>query len=81
MEKGYIAAYRYRYYRYHLEGSPVVTGTSGFEDVNNSDWYTDAVTSEEAGLIQGTSDGTLTPQGEATRAPMLLSLCVFASML
>ncbi len=56
---------------YRYAGSPEVTGSiNNYTDVSSiSSYATDAMTwAVEQGLISGMGDGTLNPQGEATRA-------------
>lgn len=55
---------------YRYAGSPAVTGSRAFSDSHLvSDYAADAMAwAVEAGIINGTADGTLDPTGHATRA-------------
>ena len=53
---------------YRLAGSPAVTGSSGFSDVEDGQWYTDAIIwAEKKGITTGTGDGTFGVSGTLTR--------------
>ena len=53
---------------YRLEGSPAVSGTSGYDDVENGQWYSDAITWGRANVIvKGYSDTLFGPADDVTR--------------
>lgn len=65
---------------YRYVGSPAVSGKlTGFSDVENvSSWAENAmIWAVDAGLIKGMGDGTLNPQGTATRAQVAAILMRF----
>ena len=67
---------------YRYAGSPKVTGSiDGFTDTDKiSSWATDAMTwAISEGLISGMGDGTVNPQGEATRAQVATIIQRFVS--
>lgn len=64
---------------YRLEGSPAVTGTGSFTDVEDGTWYTDAVAwAAGAGIVEGYGDGTFGPMDEVTREQMAAILYRYA---
>ncbi|MEL7565314.1 MAG: DUF4430 domain-containing protein, partial [Dehalobacterium sp.] len=53
---------------YRLEGLPAVTGTSGFTDVKNGQWYTDAIIWADAnGIVTGLGGGLFGVSDNVTR--------------
>lgn len=63
---------------HRLEGSPVVTG-SDFTDVNDSDWYGQAVAwAAENGIVNGFEDSTFRPNAAITREQMAAILYNYA---
>ena len=53
---------------YRLAGEPAVAEKSGFQDVAENAWYTDAVAWAEAvGIAQGVTDTKFNPMGKVTR--------------
>ena len=63
---------------HRLEGSPVVTG-SDYTDVNDSDWYGQAVAwAAENGIVNGFEDSTFRPNAAITREQMAAILYNYA---
>ena len=63
---------------HRLEGSPVVTG-SDFTDVNDSDWYGQAVAwAASEGIVAGFENGTFQPNATVTREQMAAILYNYA---
>ncbi|MEQ2457540.1 S-layer homology domain-containing protein, partial [Flavonifractor hominis] len=68
---------------YRYAGSPATEGSlTGFADASSvSAWAQDAMEwAVENGLISGMGDGTLNPQGEATRAQVAIIVTRFVSL-
>ena len=64
---------------YRLEGSPRVSGGSGFADVKSGSWYDDAVTwASRYGIIKGYGDDTFGPNDSVTREQMAAMLYRYA---
>lgn len=64
---------------YRLEGSPRVSGGSGFTDVKSGSWYDDAVTwASRYGIIKGYGDDTFGPNDSVTREQMAAMLYRYA---
>ena len=64
---------------YRLEGSPRVSGGSGFTDVKSGSWYDDAVTwASRYGIIKGYGDDTFGPNDPFTREQMAALLYRYA---
>lgn len=64
---------------YRLEGSPAVTGTSGFTDVNKGAWYTDAVIWANAnGIVTGLGGGLFGVSDNVTREQLATILYNYA---
>lgn len=63
---------------HRLEGSPIVTG-SDFTDVNDNDWYGQAVAwASSEGIVGGYGDGTFQPNKAITREEMASILYRYA---
>ena len=63
---------------HRLEGSPEVEGNS-FSDVNDGDWYAEAVNWAAAnGIVNGMDDGSFQPNAAITREQMAAILCNYA---
>ncbi|MDD6024307.1 MAG: S8 family serine peptidase [Oscillospiraceae bacterium] len=63
LTRGQLVAILYRH-----EGSPAVTGTSGFADVPQSQYYAKAVTwARQRGIVAGISDELFAPNAPVTR--------------
>lgn len=53
---------------YRVEGEPAVTEASGFEDVGEGQWFTDAIAwAKTAGIVNGTTETKFNPNGAVTR--------------
>lgn len=53
---------------YRMAGAPAVTGTSGYTDVADGLWYSDAITwATQNGVVNGYGDGTFGPNDAVTR--------------
>lgn len=53
---------------YRMAGSPAVTGTSGYTDVADGLWYSDAITwAAQNGIVNGYGNGTFGPNDAVTR--------------
>ncbi len=53
---------------YRLEGSPIVSGTNAFTDVQKGEWYTDAVIwSNASDIVRGYGSGLFGTNDNATR--------------
>lgn len=53
---------------YRLEGSPAVSSNGTFSDVEDGEWYTDAVEwAASVGIVNGYEDGTFAPKKAVTR--------------
>lgn len=63
---------------YRLEGEPTVSGASGFSDVADGTWYTDAVTWAAASGIVNGYDGVFGPGDDITRQDMAAILYRYA---
>ncbi|MBQ6676682.1 MAG: S-layer homology domain-containing protein [Clostridia bacterium] len=62
------------------EGSPAPTAPSGFEDVRDGEWYTDAVAwAKEAGVVKGLTMTTFGPDEFITREQLSTMLFRFSS--
>jgi hypothetical protein len=60
---------------YRMEGSPAVTGSSGFEDITEGAWYADAVLwAVQNGVTQGCSDTAFQPDQSVTREQLAAML-------
>ncbi len=58
---------------YRLSGSGEVDGENEFADVNDGDWYYDAVLwAKENGIVDGITESKFAPNGEVTREQMAL---------
>lgn len=65
---------------YRAAGSPVVTDSSGFDDVAAGMWYTDAVNwAAKTGVVTGTSDTAFSPDDPITREQLAAILYRCAS--
>ncbi len=65
------------FYRY--AGEPEVTGSSGFSDVPDGQWFSDPITwMVDEGITQGTSPSTFSPDDVVTRAQFATFLWRFA---
>mgnify|MGYP005755906775 CR=1 FL=1 len=65
---------------YRQAGSPAVTGSAAFTDVEAGTWYTDAVTWASAnGIVSGYGEGKFGPNDPITREQMAAILCRYAS--
>lgn len=63
---------------YRLEGSPK-TGSSGFDDVEDGKWYTDAVAwGSDNGIVEGYGNGNFGPNNPITREQMAAILYRYA---
>ena len=63
---------------HRLEGSPAMEG-SVFSDVNDGDWYAEAVNWAAAnGIVNGMDDGSFQPNAAITREQMAAILCNYA---
>ena len=64
---------------YRMEGEPAVTGTGGFADVPEGQWYTDAVIWAAANdIVTGYGDGRFGPDDPITREQMSAILFRYA---
>ena len=64
---------------YRLEGEPEVSGTSGFTDVEDGTWYTDAVAWAAAnGIVNGVSETEFAPGKDITREQLATILFRYA---
>lgn len=64
---------------YRLAGSPAVSGSAGFEDVEPGQWYSDAIAwAAEKGIITGYSDTEFGPTDDVTRQQLAVMLHRFA---
>ena len=64
---------------YRLEGSPAGSGATGFSDVADGQWYTDAVRwASERGIVNGYGNGTFGPNDPITREQMAAILFRYA---
>jgi len=64
---------------YRLEGKPAVTGSNGFADVSNGDWYSDAVIwASENKIASGYGNGLFGTNDKATREQMAAILYNYA---
>ncbi len=62
------------------EGSPAPTAPSGFEDVPEGEWYTDAVAwAKETGVVNGLSETEFGPDGLITREQLSTMLFRFSA--
>ncbi len=60
---------------YRREGSPAVTGDSGFSDVKAGQWYSDAITwARNTGVVNGLTDKTFGPSKNITREQLATML-------
>ena len=65
---------------YRMEGSPEVTGSSGFQDVAPNQYYTQAVAwAKENGLVNGVTDTLFRPSDSVTREQFAAILYRYAS--
>ena len=65
---------------YRLEGGPVVSGSSPFNDVHTSDWYCDAVRwAERTGVVGGVGGGRFAPNTAITREQLAAMLMNYAN--
>ena len=65
---------------YRQAGSPAVTGSAAFTDVEADTWYTDAVNWASAnGIVSGYGEGKFGPNDPITREQMAAILCRYAS--
>ncbi len=65
---------------HRLEGLPAVTGTNGFTDVENGQWYTNAVIWANAGsIVGGYGSGLFGTNDNVTREQMVAILYRYAS--
>lgn len=75
--RGMIVAILHR-----LEGSPSVSGGTGFSDVAAGDWYAEAVNwAASEGIVNGYGDGSFGPNDAITREQMAAMLYNYAEML
>ncbi|MBS6833102.1 MAG: S-layer homology domain-containing protein, partial [Clostridiales bacterium] len=64
---------------YRMEGTPAVTGTCQFTDVEPGAFYYDAVLwGQENGIVQGTSDTKFSPKMNITREQLITFLYRYA---
>ncbi len=64
---------------YRREGSPAVDGRSGFSDVADGQWYTDAVTwASENGIVNGYSGNVFRPASKISRQEIAAILYRYA---
>lgn len=64
---------------YNLEDQPAVSGSSGFTDVKDTDWYAKAVTwAARNGLVTGYTNGTFGPEDPITREQLAVILWRYA---
>lgn len=64
---------------HRLEGSPTLSGTTPFDDVDEDAWYASAVRwAERAGVVNGTSDTTFAPNAAITREQQAAILCNYS---
>ncbi|ATW27572.1 S-layer homology domain-containing protein [Candidatus Formimonas warabiya] len=64
---------------YRLEGSPAITGTSGFNDVKDGEWYANAVVWASAnGIVTGLGDGLFGVSDNVTREQLATILYNYA---
>ena len=62
------------------EGEPKPAAPSGFVDVPNGEWYTDAIAwAKETGVVKGITDKTFEPDGLITREQLATMLFRFSS--
>ncbi|MBR3423775.1 MAG: S-layer homology domain-containing protein, partial [Clostridia bacterium] len=62
------------------ENSPAPTAPSGFDDVSDGEWYTDAVAwAKETGVVKGLSETTFGPEKYITREQLATMLFRFSS--
>ena len=62
------------------EGSPAPTAPSGFDDVPDGEWYTDAVAwAKETGVVKGLTETTFGPDEYITREQLATMLFRFSS--
>ncbi|MBQ6677947.1 MAG: S-layer homology domain-containing protein [Clostridia bacterium] len=62
------------------EGSPAPSAPSGFEDVRDGEWYTDAVAwAKEVGVVKGLTETTFGPDEYITREQLATMLFRFSS--
>ncbi len=62
------------------EGAPAPTAPSGFDDVTEGEWYTDAVTwAKETGVVKGLTETTFGPDEYITREQLATMLFRFSS--
>lgn len=67
---------------YRLEGTPDITGSTAFDDVAGSDWYTDAVDwAVSSGITTGTGSGSFQPNDSITRESLAVMLYRYAQSL
>ncbi len=65
---------------YRREGSPAVSGSSGFSDVKANQWYTDGITwAKSTGVVNGLSETTFGPMVNITREQLATMLCRYSS--
>ena len=66
---------------YRMAGTPAVSGSSGFSDVPDGQWYTNPVTwAVKKGLIAGVGNGRFDPNGVITREQIALILYKYTKM-
>ena len=66
---------------YRVAGEPLVNGTCSFTDVDEGQWYTDAVIwAQENGIVTGYNDNTFRPMKEITRQEMAVMLARYAKL-
>lgn len=64
---------------YRLENEPEVTTTSKFSDINNNEWYTNAVIwASENGIVNGISETEFAPDDDITREQFAAMLFRYA---
>ncbi len=64
---------------YRLEGSPIVSGTNTFTDVQKGEWYTDAVIwSNASDMVRGYGNGLFGTNDNATREQTAATLYHYA---
>ena len=64
---------------YRMEGTPAVNGRSAFTDVQDGQWYTDAVVwATRKGVVNGYGDGRFGPNDPITREQMAAILFRYA---
>lgn len=66
---------------YRMSGSPKVTGTTPFNDIENNSWYTDALNwAYNSGIIKGISATEFAPNMELTKEQMAIILSRYTDL-